>query len=303
MEKFEKKDSYYIIAILIGIIVVILAVKLGDNQSVIDYFGFAGTLVSIILAVVAIIYSFYQSSTYENSSSKLEISANKIENVTQNLDKIDELKQATANLIDTYSLIDDKVIKVQQAINDIDSVLKEYATTVQSGLETVETKIIQGLELNRNDIVKSIKNLTNTPENTPTVEGRKVLENKDSIELMVSNMSRFQISFIYYVILLNENNKNSDTNSFCKWTLTNDISPWSTYYNEKKEDAYLFATIGYYSSLLQNLAILGLIGIKGSSNSFNVLDINSILIETIKSKHQIEEYKFKDIETLVNSFN
>lgn len=56
----EKKDMGYWIVILVLVLIGVLTVKLGDNPDVIDYLGFGGTIASILLAVVALIYSFFR---------------------------------------------------------------------------------------------------------------------------------------------------------------------------------------------------------------------------------------------------
>lgn len=60
LPEITKKDLGYWILILVLAIITILTWRLGDNPDVIGYLGFGGTIASILLAVVALIYSFFR---------------------------------------------------------------------------------------------------------------------------------------------------------------------------------------------------------------------------------------------------
>lgn len=129
---------FYWIVILIGIIVFILTRDLGKNQNVINYFGFGGTLVSIILGLVAIFYSIYQGSSSVVSTEKLVKSAKNVEKVTKELKdldisiihkKLEELKnshRSIENKLDSTSVEFKKLSKnlhkengINESINDV----------------------------------------------------------------------------------------------------------------------------------------------------------------------------------------
>ncbi|UYG96739.1 hypothetical protein [Cytobacillus firmus] len=109
----SKRDFFYIVGFLVIAIIFIVSGRLSDNTSVVDYVGFAGTIVSILLAVIAIIYSFYQSSTYENSTQKLEITAKKIEQITNELSEVAEISGNIKYLKDTVDKINNIVVKIE----------------------------------------------------------------------------------------------------------------------------------------------------------------------------------------------
>jgi len=114
----NKRDFFYIVGFLIIAIIFIISGRLSGNTNVVDYVGFAGTIVSILLAVIAIIYSFYQSSTYENSTQKLDITANKIEEITNELSEVAEI---SGNI--TY--LKDMVDKINNIVTNIETNLYE----------------------------------------------------------------------------------------------------------------------------------------------------------------------------------
>ncbi|WP_342530125.1 hypothetical protein MKY80_15635 [Lysinibacillus sp. FSL R5-0849] len=79
---------------------------IGQYESLIlDNWAFAGTIVSIILAVIAILYTFDQSSTTVASTKKLEESANRVEVTTKELKNnnvkmvVSELEEKLSNIL------------------------------------------------------------------------------------------------------------------------------------------------------------------------------------------------------------
>ncbi|WP_338779558.1 hypothetical protein [Metabacillus sp. FJAT-52054] len=110
----NERDFFYIVSFLIIVVIFIVSHRLSDNTDVVAYVGFAGTIVSILLAVIAIIYSFYQSSTYENSTKKLDITANKIENITNELS---EVAKIGGNIADLKGIVE----KIDNTVTNIDS--------------------------------------------------------------------------------------------------------------------------------------------------------------------------------------
>ncbi|KOS60585.1 hypothetical protein FJQ98_12060 [Lysinibacillus agricola] len=78
----EKKDILYWLLIMCLGAISIFTYQYSGDKNVISHWGFAGTIVSIILAVLAIIYTYYQSATTVDSTKRLEKSAKKVEKVS-----------------------------------------------------------------------------------------------------------------------------------------------------------------------------------------------------------------------------
>jgi hypothetical protein len=119
----DKKDMWYWILILILFIIGSFTYYYGSNKNVISHIGFGGTIVSILLALIAIIYSFYQSSTYENAIHKLDSSAKKIEESTTKLSHVSEIeimmrefKEEVSSLQENLNVVKDTVGKVDDGI-------------------------------------------------------------------------------------------------------------------------------------------------------------------------------------------
>ncbi|HGY5264072.1 TPA: hypothetical protein ACNU2R_003483, partial [Aeromonas salmonicida subsp. salmonicida] len=88
MKKLETREWIFVILItvLIQFIIQASAWLYGENSGALGYLSFAGTAVSIILAVLAIIYSFLQSSAQEKSSLNISTQVAKLVDVVQNIE-------------------------------------------------------------------------------------------------------------------------------------------------------------------------------------------------------------------------
>ncbi|WP_284037448.1 hypothetical protein [Neobacillus sp. 114] len=116
-----KKDLTYWIIIIISIWL------LTSNYDVtLSKWSFAGTIISIILAVLAIIYSFDQSSTTLYSTRKLEDSAKQIENVTKILQE--------TSINDLFINLEKKIESLNGSLDESMNIkLKEH----QKGIESI----------------------------------------------------------------------------------------------------------------------------------------------------------------------
>jgi len=197
--KIEKKDLVYGIIILILVIVAILTVKLGDNVSVVDYFGFAGTLIGIILAVVALIYAFYQSSVYGSATTSLDESAKKIEVVTQNLENI--------------TLLESSIAQMASSVHNLSDDLPEKIEKLHAVIDMLSNTQIELHTITRNEIVKSFYE-------TKSTEVKKPDENEINIlNYLINSLSRYQFLFLNYIIIAHQNDINLSVQDFACWAL------------------------------------------------------------------------------------
>lgn len=91
MNKIYKIHSFYILTILITIIIVLISVKWGEIENLVDLISFALTISSLILAILAIIYAVYSNNSFSSNITKLDISSEKINNsatIVSNLSNI-----------------------------------------------------------------------------------------------------------------------------------------------------------------------------------------------------------------------
>jgi hypothetical protein len=144
-----KRDFWYIFSIFI-IINVFLLVHWSTNPSVLGAkLELASTLISIILSVIAIIYTLVDSSNNKTSSSKIIESANTIEKVTT------EVNASTKTLDELIKNLTDLAIDTKL------SNIYESMTSMSLAVDMVDTNIA--------DIKKSISTyMPNSDNNTTT---------------------------------------------------------------------------------------------------------------------------------------
>ncbi|PFY27957.1 hypothetical protein [Bacillus toyonensis] len=123
-EWVEKKDLAYWLIIIILFAVSTYTYKYSTNENVIAHWGFAGTIVSIILAIIAIVYTFFDNFTSKSSHQKLEESADKIKDITQKLD--------SNNLVESSNKIEEIRFQLEFIMNNMDTKLKGINTELTS---------------------------------------------------------------------------------------------------------------------------------------------------------------------------
>ncbi|PFG03037.1 hypothetical protein [Bacillus sp. es.036] len=144
----NKRDFWYTFSILVLVITGLTAFYFGgEGSNMVSHVGFAGTIVSILLAVIAIIYSFYQSSTYENATHKLDTSAQKIENATNQLSNVSEIEK----MMDDFKV---DVTTIKKSIDDMQGMLGK----VDNGFSSLNRNIE---ELYNDGQTESYKNENN----------------------------------------------------------------------------------------------------------------------------------------------
>lgn len=167
----EKKDLAYWIIILILFIIGSFTVYYGSIEDVATHIGFAGTIVSILLAFIAIIYSFYQSSTYENVNHKLDTSANKIEEATTKLSNVSEvervLEEFKTEVKEMKGGISGLELIVQTIHNGVDSMNQNWESTIKELLQhekpTNKIKFGENIDFDKEYFSKVIENGGNLP--------------------------------------------------------------------------------------------------------------------------------------------
>lgn len=88
MKRFPSlKDFIYLIIGLIILIIYLTTLKLTKNSEVVDYISFGGTLLSIILAIIAIVYAYQQgrqsADSYSETKSLLSVIAEHVKGIGQ----------------------------------------------------------------------------------------------------------------------------------------------------------------------------------------------------------------------------
>ncbi|EKO3916301.1 hypothetical protein GI293_001459 [Vibrio fluvialis] len=138
MKKFETREWVFVILIimLVQFIVQTAAWLYGGNSGALGYLSFAGTAVSIILAVLAIMYSFLQSSSQEKSSANISTQVTKLIDVVGNIEVSKEDLLNTLNVLEGVTTKLDMTIehqgKLRNEVNDLSNLFRtnKYAPEV-----------------------------------------------------------------------------------------------------------------------------------------------------------------------------
>lgn len=117
MKKWRTRDWVWLVSILIGLIILVITIRLDDNDSVVNMISLLASASSITLAVVAI----FQSSNYNNKSEEiLESFKNELNILRENTDIIKEnlLEKVTTTLSNDKNISMDQKIELKNKIKD-----------------------------------------------------------------------------------------------------------------------------------------------------------------------------------------
>lgn len=153
----RKRDliSGFIIVDLVAIIVLVIVWRGGDNTQIVNQFSLGASISSIFLALVAIIYAFFQSNASSNQNTLVHSALNKI------IDKVEEFasikgelesfqessKSDISNIFSAIENLDSKSIEksLKEQKVDIPEIVQEaiskYENDMRMGLSSLEEKI------------------------------------------------------------------------------------------------------------------------------------------------------------------
>lgn len=121
----SKKDLlYWLLIVCLGTIS-LFTFRYKDATEVISHWGFAGTIVSIILAVIAIGFTLFQTLTSELSSEKITKSAEKIEDITNKLDTRSIVKSSEI-MKDAAEYLKENMASIEEKLNEINNGQKQF---------------------------------------------------------------------------------------------------------------------------------------------------------------------------------
>ncbi|PFU83466.1 hypothetical protein COK91_07020 [Bacillus cereus] len=197
-EKITTKDLSYWIIILIGVIVMILTIKLGDNATAVDYIGFAGTITSILLAVVALMYSFYQNNAYESSTQQLEESARKIKKAVKELEQVAEFKEVVNEMREESATISKSINNLQEVVSTIKTGVHEVNNNIENSIQglqevvsTIESEVYQvntNLEDAKRDIFEKMGS---------QLSGNNPDDNSTNLQELISGLGNDAFNLLY----------------------------------------------------------------------------------------------------------
>ena len=144
--KLETKDFVWALAVL-GVVIIGLCTLFfgGKGNEIVSYVSFAGTITSVILSVVAIVYSFIQSASSATHSQRLSDISSRIEDTVDTLtdsrtkisgavEALDKTNKAIGESVETLQTLPSRFERVESEVNKVGGDLS-VALTRMSGLQ------------------------------------------------------------------------------------------------------------------------------------------------------------------------
>lgn len=260
----EKKDLlYWIIIICLGTIS-IFTFKYKTADEVIDHWGFAGTIISIILAVLAIIYTYYQSATTVDSTKRLERSTKKVQKATT------RVEEATKDLEN----------------NNISNVMNEFEERLAAIIREMQKGIHDNITSNFEPLKSFINLQKENISRDKTIQILSVEEWKRYIDNAVVKNLRNEGITLLYACFLYENNLEYTIEGTKKWakTVTN-----------KEIQIEVFTTVIQAQMML--FASLNVLDFQVEGEKHNFTYVNETVLECIK---EIVKEPTKDVKVALN---
>ena len=156
----RKKDLYYWIGFLLFIIIASISSKIYLLPQLSDYIGFAGTLTSIVLGVVAIIYSLIQGSESAKGQYEIEKSCEELKKISEELntsfENLKNLSNSVKENIDIMNNLNEKIIgiednigtKISEVVGNINQLAEKQEAFHQNIIEDAQNtlKLMQTLK-------------------------------------------------------------------------------------------------------------------------------------------------------------
>lgn len=163
----QKIHFIYILSILIVVIIILSTVNFGSNQKIVEYFTFALTVSSLLLALIAIIFSFISNSTVSKNMYSITESARKISTET------DRLHNSTQLIINKFDSIPTILAGVDKKVEDSLNIIQDMQNA-------------QGVS---NVVINEMKTISNTPLS------------ENGIKTMLLKLSLSYLDFLYAITL------------------------------------------------------------------------------------------------------
>lgn len=149
--KLIKIHATYIISILLAIIVLLLSVKWAKISGLVEYITFALTLSSLILAVLAIVYSMVSNNSFNNIIHSLNFSSKQLESASEGINESNRI------LLKEIRRIPDAIDNVDKNVSSTRMILENLS--LKDAIKS-DADVLEPTKLNDN-VIKSF--LLNSP--------------------------------------------------------------------------------------------------------------------------------------------
>ncbi|APC46482.1 hypothetical protein [Aeribacillus phage AP45] len=192
--KLDRKDTNYIIGILVVLLICTLSVDLSGFKNFPKYLSFGANLSSLILSILAIIYAFNQSQEATRQNERVQ------DGLADINAKISSLLKIQDELIAIKENINNQIIELSSSVRDF----KEISDSVQ--------KIVNQLQENNGTISDELKK-----ELKEVIKKIDKYEDKKSISIESKSYSPFSSNTVPYVDLSGTIDINDILNKDRQW--------------------------------------------------------------------------------------
>ncbi|MGE7866666.1 hypothetical protein ACQKNO_10440 [Bacillus paramycoides] len=277
----QKKDLIYWLIIVMVCAISHYTYKYKDSGQLISHWSFGGTIVSIILAIIAIVYTFYDNFTSKSSVQQLENSAGKIKDITEKLD--------SSHLVNSSNKIEEISIQLEIIMKSMDNKMKGIST---------ELSTIRGMNAqNFSDFTTKLEqiglNLTSKNDNKNQADSPD--ENSTELKKLLSSYTKGTLwnqTALLCISLINEKRIN-----FKEEDLDNLSHTIGKITSEKDQSQKKLHVTLMYVAFLNTFNILKVYGLTLSAN--NILELNTELKELLE--HFSSDYKKAEKNTAIET--
>lgn len=271
-KKVTMKDLVYWIIMLILLNIFIITGRLSDNTTVLSYISFSGTLISIILAVIAIIYSYFQSSSFENMKTKLDDSVEKIQSATNDLESISQLSELTNKVSDSICNFEHNI---SNSLQGIEKYIDELSFAIDTGISNLSQEVggkVSNVHSSIEEYNRNIKDLI--LKKKPSISVSSDEEVFYEFSLLESGVFDRTIIILYSFYLL-QNQPEKDLHDVSHWLYDNGFS-----FSEQDDTEELGKekTYSYYFGMLEVYFNLGVFEVDDNAkiNNFDNLLLSEL---------------------------
>lgn len=262
----ERKDLVY--WLIIVVLLWLLSSDYGkENPVVLDNWNFTGTIVSIILAILAIVYTYAQNSTTLLTTNKLGESADKIEDVTKKIEDIS---------------MDALFLKLENKVNEIVGV-------IDSSLKEEMGK--------QNDFLKEF--IGSTSIVSPFSEAFDIMT-KEQWETFVHEFLVEDVvigSVIYNIYVKYEKNLTYDYSEYVSWLAKKSSVP------EEEKVQYQLYVLALFKGASIVFESLNVFKVKSTSENLIVTYISPMLKEAIKNNLNLESDHINNVNKFIEKYH
>jgi hypothetical protein len=255
LESIAKKDLVYWIIILAVLLIVIATKFWGESEKIIDKFGFAATITSLILSVLAIIYSYVQSHDTSTMMQSVNDSINSLSNATEKIDNSTE-----------------KLEIIEKIAVTLGNMKEEICSTTENQVSSLEN---------------TMRSLLNDKSLDPEVISLSSTADKQLLaDSFIPSLHIQGKLFLYYLLKCYEANKN-----FYNYRFSSMLSEIEFKKTNLNKDNIIMVYFGAFATITRVVASYGLIIVQGDEKSMVndfTSELKTVLLSEISTRSELE---------------